>query len=101
MKGLRNVAHAAVLALWAVTGLLFTLKVVFGAGPFLPGLLTGVSWWLWFAGLAAVTTFLVTRWEKPLAALLVHSGAFVFLAMLPREFPLSVLRLGLDLLRSA
>lgn len=100
MKGLKNLFHGVILLGWALLGAMFTLKCAFGGGPFVPGLLLAGSYWLWFAGLAAVTTWLVSRFEKPASALLAHFAVFLFLAAVPRLFPLNLLRLGLDLLAS-
>ncbi len=98
MKAFGNLIHGIILALWAVLGLAFTLKAVFGQGPLLAGALMAGSYWLWLAGLAGLTTVLVKRFQGAVAALLVHASIFVVLSALPRVFPLNLLRLGLDLL---
>ncbi len=98
MKAFGNLIHFGILGLWALLGLGLTAKLVFGAGPLLASLFTSGTWWLWFAGLAAVTTVAVKKWESAVAPLLVHAGAFLVLAAIPRVFPLNLLRLGLDLL---
>jgi hypothetical protein len=41
---------------------------------------------------------LVARTGTPLGALLVHGGLLLALALVPRVFPLSLLRAGLDVL---
>ena len=93
----RNMVHAVLLAVWAAVGLVLTLSafahpaMLLGAGAF----------WLWFAGFAAVTTLLVARTGTPLGALLVHGGLLLALSLVPRVFPLSLLRAGLDVLGRA
>jgi hypothetical protein len=54
-----------------------------------------------FLGFAAVTTLLVSRTVTPLGALLCHGGLLLALALVPRVFPLSLLRAGLDVLGRA
>ena len=94
MKALGNAVHLAVLALWAVLGVLFTLKSLFVLGALVPVL----AFWLWFGGFAALTSLVTRSFEGPVAALLTHAGAFVGLSMVPRVFPFALLRVGLDLL---
>jgi hypothetical protein len=60
-----------------------------------------IAFWLWFAGFAAVTTLLVRRIRSPLGALGVHGGFLLGLSLLPRVFPLELLRIGLDVLGRA
>ena len=90
----RNLVHGLLLAVWAAVGLLVTLTAfahpatLLGAGAF----------WLWFAGFAAATTVLVAQTGTPLGALLIHGGLLLALAVVPRVFPLSLLRAGLDVL---
>ena len=90
----RNMVHGLLLAVWIAVGLLVTLTAfahpatLLGAGAF----------WLWFVGFAAATTVLVARTGTPLGALLVHGGLLLGLALVPRVFPLSLLRAGLDIL---
>ncbi len=98
MNAMKNLMHAVILAIWAVMGALFTLKCLFGTGPLVPSLFSAGSWWLWFAGFAALTTLVMRRFESAIAAPLVHGAAFVVLMMIPRVFPLSIFRLGIDLL---
>lgn len=100
MNGLRNFVHMIALGLWGVLGLAFTLKCAFGAGASPATLLDAVSFWLWFAGLAAVTTAFVRPVKSWLAAAGIHAGTLLALSAVPRVFPLSLLRLGLDLLAS-
>ena len=52
-------------------------------------------------GFALVTTALVARTGTPLGALAVHGGLLVAMALVPRIFPLSLLRVGLDVLGRA
>lgn len=98
MTGLKNFVHLIALGLWGVLGLVFTLKCAFGGGASLGTLLDAASFWLWFAGLAAATTAFIRPAKSPLAAAAIHAGTFLVLTAIPRVFPLSLLRLGLDLL---
>jgi hypothetical protein len=97
MNAFKNFTHAAILVVWAVAGLLFTLSSVFGAtfalGP-------ALIFWLWFAGFAALTSMVVTKFHGPIAALATHGAALVVLSVIPKVFPLSLLRVGYDLLLS-
>lgn len=95
MNAMKNAAHLAILALWALAGMLFTLKVLFGAGP---ALVPVVAFWAWFAGFAALTSFVVGNFKGPLGAIGTHAATFFVLTLLPRVLPFSLLRLGLDLL---
>ena len=100
MNAFKNLIHAAILAAWGVMGALFTFKVMFSAMPTFGAFVTAGSFWLWFAGLAGVTTFVVSRFQSAVGAVLTHVGVIVLLGMIPRVFPLNLLRLGLDLLAS-
>lgn len=100
MTAMRNLLHGVALALWAVMGLVFTAKSLFG-GPIMNGLFTAGTWWLWFAGFAALTTIVVRSFEKAVAPLLVHGAALIVLMAIPKIFPLNLLRLGVDLLDRA
>jgi hypothetical protein len=95
MKAMKNAVHLGILGVWATLGAMMTFKLVFAAfavgAPF--------AFWLWFAGFAAVTTLAVKKFEGPLAALGVHAAAFGILHLIPRVFPLDLLRLGLDFLQ--
>ena len=93
----RNLVHGLLLAVWAAVGLLVTLSALAH-----PAALVGAgAFWLWFVGFAVATTVLVARTGTPLGALLVHGGLLLALALVPRIFPLSLLRAGLDLLGRA
>lgn len=93
----RNLVHGLLLALWAAVGLLLTLSALVH-----PAALLGAgAFWLWFVGFAVTTTVLVARTGTPLGALLVHGGLLLALALVPRMFPLSLLRAGLDVLGRA
>lgn len=96
MKGMKNAIHIGILGIWATFGALLTFKLVFGA----LALFTPLAFWLWFAGFAALTTLAVKKFEGPIAALGVHAAAFGILHLIPRVFPLDLLRLGLDFLQS-
>ena len=93
----RNLVHGLLLAVWAAVGLLVTLSAL--AHP--AALLGAGAFWLWFVGFAALTTVLVARTGTPLGALLVHGGLLLALALVPRIFPISLLRSGLDVLGRA
>ncbi len=94
MNGMKNAVHLGILGIWAVLGALLSIKLVFGAFA----LFTPLAFWLWFAGFAAVTTVVVKKFQGPLGALGVHAAAFGILHLVPRIFPLDLLRLGLDFL---
>ena len=97
MNAFKNLTHAAILGVWAVAGLMFTLTSVFGASFALgPSLI----FWLWFAGFAALTSMVVSKFTGPVAALATHGAALVVLSVIPKVFPLSLLRVGYDLLLS-
>ncbi len=101
MKPMRNAVHLSFLAGWALLGLFVTLKCLGSPGGLAAGLLAAGTFWLWLVGFAALTSVAVTRVGTPLAAVAVHAVALCGLALLPRVFPLSVMRFGLDVLRSA
>ncbi len=92
MSAIRNATHLGVLAIWATLGVLYTLGALAHA-DFSP-----LAFWVWFGCFAAVMTAVVTRFEGAISALLAHAGAIVFMSVLPKVFPFSLLRLGLDLL---
>ena len=93
----RNLVHMMLLAGWAVLGVLVTLGALAH-----PAALAGAgAFWLWFVGFAVATTVLVGRTGTPLGALAVHGGLLLALALVPRIFPLSILRAGLDVLGRA
>lgn len=94
MNAFKNLTHATILGIWAVAGLAFTFSSVFGAAALGPALI----FWLWFAGFVAVTSFVVTKLEGPIGALATHGGALIVLTLIPRVFPMSLLRVGYDLL---
>ena len=94
MKAMKNAVHLGILGVWATLGLMLSLKLFVGAFA----VVTPLAFWLWFAGFAAVTTAAVKKFEGPLAALGVHAAAFGVLHLIPRVFPLHLLRLGLDFL---
>jgi hypothetical protein len=98
MSSLKNLIHAAVLATWALMGVIFTFKTLFTCAAFMPALVGVASYWLWFAALAGITTAMVSKVTRPVGALLIHGLLFLTLLMIPQVFPLNLLRLGLDLL---
>ena len=93
MNALKNATHLALLAVWVVLGILFSLKTLF-----LPALLPVVLFWAWFAGYSAFTTFMTNQFKNPLSAAGVHGATVLALTLVPRVMPFSVLRAGLDLL---
>lgn len=93
MTAMKNAAHLALLAIWVVLGVLFSLKTLF-----LPALLPIVLFWAWFAGYAAFTTFLSNQFKHPLAAAAVHGVTFLALHLVPKVMPFAMLRVGLDLI---
>ncbi len=95
MKAMKNAVHLGVLAIWAGMGVLLTFNLVFGGTL---ALAAPLAFWLWFAGFAAITSTAVAKFEGPIAALAVHAAAFGVLHLIPKVFPLNLLRLGLDLL---
>ena len=96
MNGMKNAVHFGILGVWAVLGAMLSLKLVVGSFA----LFTPLAFWLWFAGFAAVTTLVMKKFQGPLAALGVHAAAFGVLHLVPRVFPLDLLRLGLDFLQA-
>ncbi|MBL8949879.1 MAG: hypothetical protein JNK82_03820 [Myxococcaceae bacterium] len=96
MTALKNAAHLAVLSLWAIAGMVFTAKLVFAAGPvaFQPVLL----FWAWFAGFAALTTFIVSKLKGTLATLGIHAAAVFVMQLLPKAMPFVLMRIGVDFL---
>jgi hypothetical protein len=100
MNAMRNMVHGAALATWAVLGIIFTIKVLptlFGSAP-VSGLFDIASFWIWLAAFGAVTTAVVSKFKSPIAAIATHAGAVAILMMVPKVFPLSLIRLGVDLL---
>jgi len=93
----RNLVHGLLLAVWAAVGVLVTLGTL--AHP--ATLLGAGAFWLWFVGFAVATTALITRTGTPLGALLVHGGLLLALSLVPRVFPFSLFRAGLDILGRA
>jgi hypothetical protein len=101
MKPMRNAVHLLLLAGWMLLGVVFTLKSLGSPAGLAAGLLGAGTFWIWLVGFAAVTTVAMARFATPLAAVAVHGGALLVLALIPRIFPLSLLRFGLDVLRGA
>jgi hypothetical protein len=94
MKAMKNLVHLGILGGWAVAGLLFTIKAVFVLSGFVPVAL----FWGWFAALAAVTSWVVAKFDNPLGALGTHGAALLVMQALPMVLPFALVRLGLDLL---
>lgn len=99
MNASKNLVHFAVLAGWAVLGAIFTLKCVFVPSGVLAALFTAATWWLWFGGLAAGTSVLVSKFRSPIGSLAVHAITVMTMLALPREVPFGFLRFGIDLIR--
>ena len=97
MKPMRNAVHFLLLTGWGLLGVVFTLHSLGTLG----GLLAAGTYWLWLLGFAALTSVVVVRFATPGAAILVHAGVLLALALVPRLFPASLLSLGLDVLRAA
>ena|SRR5215813_4894081 len=93
----KNLVHGLLLAAWAVLGVLLTL----GALVHPAALLGAGAFWLWFVGFALATTVLVAKTGTPLGVLAVHGGLLLVMSLVPRIFPLSLLRAGLDVLGRA
>lgn len=93
MNAMKNLAHLIVLGVLAVAGVLFSLKVLFAGG-----LVAALLFWAWFAGYAALTSWVTSGFKSPLGALATHGAVLLVLSMLPRFAPFSALRFGLDLL---
>ncbi len=98
MKPMKNLVHMGLLAGWVLVGVVFTIQRLAVPGELLTGALAAVTYWSWLVGLAAVTSVLLARFEGPLAAVAVHLGTLAVLAVLPRVFPLTLVRYGLDVL---
>jgi hypothetical protein len=94
MKAMKNAVHLGVLAMWAVAGVLFSLKAGLALGAFA----TVLVFWGWFAAFAAGTSWVVSKLDGPLGALGTHGGALLVMQALPVAMPFALARLGLDLL---
>jgi hypothetical protein len=101
MRPMKNVVHLLLLAGWTLLGVVFTLKCLGSPSGVMTGLLAAGAFWLWLAGFAAFTSVAVARFATPLAAVAVHAATLFILALTPPLFPASLLRFGLDVLRSA
>ena len=98
MKAFRNLIHGGVLGLFAVLGVVMTVKLLF-AGTFALGSLALIAgFWMWFATYAGGTTALLESSASPYIAPLIHGGLYLALHLLPREMPFGILRLGYDFL---
>jgi hypothetical protein len=96
MKPMRNAVHFLFLTGWALLGALVTLKCLGSPG----GLLVAGAYWLWLLAFVTLTSVFVARVARPLAAVVVHAGILLVLALLPDIFPLSLLRFGLTALHA-
>jgi hypothetical protein len=94
MKAMKNAVHLGVLAMWAVAGVLFSLKAGLALGAFA----TVLVFWGWFAAFVAATSWVVSKLDGPLGALGTHGGALLVMQALPVAMPFALARLGLDLL---
>src|SRR5205085_8691467 len=100
MKATKNMAHFLVLAVWFVAGAWLTLKCLTGNAEGL-SLMSGLGFWLWYAGFAALTSAVVGQVKSGVGAFAIHAVAFFVLTLLPQSGALSLLRVGVDLLRFA
>lgn len=96
MKAFKNLLHGAVLTMWAAAGVLVTLKALF----MLSGLMPVLVFWGWFCAFAALTTFLATKLDTALGVLGLHGGLMLAMLLMPATLPFSVVRAGLDVVRS-
>lgn len=94
MKAMKNLVHLGILGIWAVAGVLFTLKAAFALAAFVPVAL----FWGWFAAFAALTSWVVAKFDNPLGALGTHGAALLVMQAVPAVLPFVLVRLGLDLL---
>lgn len=96
MKAMKNLVHLGILGVWALAGASFTVKAVATFG--LASLVPVAVFWGWFMALAAVTSWLVGRFDSPLGALGTHGATLLVMQAAPAVLPFALLRLGLDLL---
>lgn len=89
-------AHGAVLGLWVIAGLIFTVTQLFAS----KGLGATVNYWLWFVGFTGVTTLAVRFVKSAVVVLIVHAAFALLLNLIPTSMPWSMLRAGYDLLVS-
>jgi hypothetical protein len=94
MKAMKNVVHLGILGVWALAGVLFTLRQL----VVLSGFLHVALFWGWFAALAALTSWLVAKFDTPVGALGTHGASLLVMQALPAVLPFALVRLGLDLL---
>src|SRR5438094_9311799 len=102
MNAKRNLLHVVALSIWSVLGVIFTVKTlpnVFGDGG-AAALLTIASFWIWLAAFGAATTAIIGKFTRPLMAVVVHVASVGVLLLIPQVFPLTLLRLGIDLIAS-
>ncbi len=97
MTAFKNLTHGIALVVWAIPGVLLTFGALFGGGALIHNLAVAGTYWLWFGGIVALTTWLVTQFKVGWASLAVHAATFLFLSALPHAVPYAWLRLGLDL----
>jgi hypothetical protein len=97
MKPMRNAVHFVLLTGWVLLGVVFTLRCLGSPG----GLLVAGVYWLWLLGFAAVTSVFVARFSTPFAAVVVHAGTLLVLALLPEGSWVSLFRFGFTALHVA
>jgi hypothetical protein len=100
MEAGRNLANVVVLGCWALVGLAFSFHAAFGASASLATLASAGAWWLWFAGFAALASWLVSTRRSAFGALGVHVAMVLGLLCLPAIGPFALLRYGLDAVRA-
>lgn len=94
MKAMKNLVHLGILGVWAVAGALFTIKAVFALTGFVPV----AAFWGWFAAFAALTSWIVAKFDSPIGALGTHGAALLVMQAAPAVLPFALVRLGLDLI---
>lgn len=98
MNAMKNLIHAAILAAWGVMGAVFTIKVLLIQMPTFGNFMSAGSYWLWFGILAGFTTWLASKFQNPVAVIGAHAATLIGMGLIPKVFPLSLLRFGLDVL---
>ncbi len=98
MNAMKNVVHMVAMGIWVVLAGLFTLNAAVGGNHASLG--DVLSLWVWMIGYGAALTWGVSCFKHPLAAAALHGSAWFGMQLLPKVFPISLFRLGFDLLFS-
>lgn len=93
-SALKYATHGLVLFVWFGAGCVLALTQLFGTHA----LADSVNYWLWFAGLVALTTFLIRFTKSAVAVLAIHAAVALALNLIPTAMPFGLLRAGYDLL---